>query len=63
MTWLAILLRILCGPGEAEALRSTAPADLTVETARENLIAARIAAAEYHVDPNLLLSIGPCFSV
>lgn len=42
---------------DSEALRQTAPAYLTADTAREHLRAARVAGAIYRVDPALLLSI------
>lgn len=42
---------------EVEALRAWDSADLTVETAREHLAAAKFAGALYQIDPALLLGI------
>lgn len=42
---------------DAEALRQTDPTDLTLPLAAEHLTAARVAAREFKVDPNLLLAI------
>ena len=54
---LIILLALLVSPDDADALRRTAPSYLTVETARVHLAAARLAAAQFSVDPDLVLSI------
>lgn len=61
---LLILLGLLVGDDEANALRSTAPIPgnpgryyLTTEAAREHIVAARSAALETGTDPNLLLAI------
>lgn len=55
-----IIFRIvlaLVSVDDATALTKTDPANLTVESAKEHLAAARIAAARYRVDAPLLLSI------
>lgn len=57
MIGLALSAILLASPAEAEALRDTAPAYLTVETAAENLLWARIAGAVTDTDPALLLAI------
>jgi soluble lytic murein transglycosylase-like protein len=58
MSLLFTLLALLSpAPEDTEALRSTAPTYLTIETAREHLVAARVAADVYGVDADLLLSI------
>lgn len=57
ITILATLLGLAVSDGEADALRSTAPTYLTVDTARDHLMAARIAAAATGTDVNLILSI------
>ena len=57
MTIIAIILALLTTPAEADELRSTAPQYLTSASAWEHLRDARIAAAVYHVDPALVLSI------
>ncbi len=44
-------------PEDVEGLRRTAPSYLTTETARDHLVAARVAGAVYSVDPDLMLSI------
>jgi soluble lytic murein transglycosylase-like protein len=57
---LALLLALLGFPitdVDADALRSTAPTYLTLETARDHLAAARVAGAAHGIDPDLLLSI------
>jgi soluble lytic murein transglycosylase-like protein len=54
---LAILAGLFTATPEGDALRSTDPTDLTAESATEHLANARIAAAEFNVDPALLLSI------
>lgn len=54
---LALLLSFFVSTADADALRQTAPRDLTVETARIHLGAARVAAAAEGVDVDLLLSI------
>lgn len=54
---IAVLSLLFTTPDDVEALRSTAPAYLTTETARIHLSAARIAAHVYNVDPDLLLAV------
>ena len=54
---LALLLSFFVSTSDADALRQTDPADLTIETARVHLAAARVAAAAENVDVDLLLSI------
>lgn len=54
---LATLFGLTVSDAEADALRSTAPAQLTLETAREHLLAARIAARATGTDPAVLLAI------
>ena len=51
------LLALLVSDDDADALRSTAPTYLTVDTAREHLVAARLAAVATGTDADLLLSI------
>ncbi len=53
---IAALLMLLLGT-DAEALRQTAPVDLTLPRAAVHLGAARAAASAYGLDPDLLLSI------
>jgi hypothetical protein len=55
-TIFTVLTWLLASSNDAEALRKTAPSYLTTETAGEQLIAARIAAATYRLDADLLLS-------
>jgi hypothetical protein len=59
MSILITLLTVFLSTTDAEvdAFRSTAPRYLTTETAREHLVYARVAAAEYGVDADLLLAI------
>lgn len=59
MSILLTLLTVILTTTDAdvEAFRSTAPRYLTTETAREHLIYARVAAATYNVDADLLLAI------
>ncbi len=54
---IALLLTFFVPTEDAEALQRTAPQDLTLETARQHLGAARLAAVLTHVDADLLLSI------
>jgi len=58
MSIIVVIITALLAPqSDAEALRTTAPSYLTVETARDHLFAARIAGGIYDVDPDLLLAI------
>lgn len=58
MSILDLAFAFLIGqPTDAVALRDTARAYLTADTAAEHLTAARFAGAVYEVDPDLLLSI------
>lgn len=58
MSALIFVLAMFVSPGDAEALRETAPdCHLTVDAAREHIAAARVAGAMMEVDPDLLLSI------
>ncbi len=58
MTWFITLwLSLQSTPAEARALQGTAPTYLTLASASQHLGAARIAAAQYALDPVLLLSI------
>jgi hypothetical protein len=57
MSILLALLAMLIPPAAVDGLRSTAPAYLTAESAREHLAAAVIAAMVTDIDPALLLSI------
>lgn len=43
--------------GDAAALQTTAPQDLTVEQAAEHMAAAQVAGVKYNVDPDLVLAI------
>lgn len=54
--WIVWLLALLCPDEDAEALRRTAPAYLTSDTAAYHVTAARVAALAYQVDPDLILS-------
>jgi hypothetical protein len=54
---ITLLTLLLTPPQDVEALRSTAPSYLTTDTAREHLLAARVAAASYNLDADLLLAI------
>jgi hypothetical protein len=54
---IAFIAALFTPDADADALRATAPDDLTIETARLHLANARIAAATSHVDADLLLSI------
>ncbi len=51
------LIALFVSPGDADALRSTAPGYLTLDAAREHLAAATVAAVASGMDVNLLLSI------
>jgi hypothetical protein len=53
---ITVFLSLFTTSDEAEALQRTAPRYLTAETAMENLMAARVSAAIYEVDADLLLS-------
>ena len=55
-TIIAVLTWLLTPSSDVEALRKTAPNYLTTETARNHLVAARLAAATYNLDPDMLLS-------
>lgn len=44
-------------PQDVEALRQSAPYYLTAETAEDHLVAARVAARRYRLDPDLVLAI------
>jgi hypothetical protein len=55
-TIITLITLLLASPGDATALCKTAPSYLTIETASTHLVAARIAAATYAVDVDLLLS-------
>jgi hypothetical protein len=58
MSIIVIIINALLAPqSDAEALRSTAPTYLTVETAQTHLFAARVAGGIYDIDPDLLLSL------
>jgi hypothetical protein len=52
-----IISALLAPQSDAEALRSTAPSNLTLESAGAHLFAARVAGGVYDVEPDLLLSI------
>lgn len=54
---LAIAIALLADNDDVAALRDSAPAYLTLDTAREHIGAARMAADRYGVDVNLVLSI------
>jgi hypothetical protein len=57
---LEILLRLVVmfqDPRDVEALRRTAPSDLSEETAGTNLAAARIAGALYNIQPEIILAV------
>lgn len=57
MNWLlSILIVLFTSDGDARALQRTAPQYLTLESAREHTIAARIGALGFDVDPDLLLA-------
>lgn len=56
-TLLTILTLLWPSPAAVEALRASAPRDLTTETAREHLTAAQAAAVMFQLDPSLLLAI------
>jgi soluble lytic murein transglycosylase-like protein len=53
----AFISSLMVSDADAEALRQTAPNDLTLETAREHVGAARFAATIYRVEPEDLLAI------
>lgn len=53
----ALISSLLVSDFDADALRQTAPVDLTLETARDHLGAARVAGALADVDPDLILAI------
>jgi hypothetical protein len=53
----ALISSLLVSDADADALRQTAPNDLTLEAAREHLGAARVAGVLADVDPNLILSV------
>ncbi len=59
MTYLLWLLPILFSPSrqDVEALRRSAPLYLTAESAKDHLVAARVAGYLYRLDPDLILSI------
>lgn len=57
INWLFALALALTSTSDAEALRRSAPSYLGTATAREHLVAARLAAAAYHVDADVLLAI------
>ncbi len=58
MSIIFVIINALLAPqSDAEALRSTAPSYLTVESAEAHLFAARIAGGIYDVEPDLLLAI------
>lgn len=42
---------------DVQGLQASAPQDLTISTARTNMISARVAGSMYAIDPDLLLSI------
>lgn len=54
---LAFLFSLVVVHDDAERLRDSAPYYLTIDTAREHIGAARLAALTYNVDPAVLLSI------
>lgn len=58
MNWIiALWIASQSTPAEAQALQETAPAYLTEGSAADHLGAARIAGAQYDVDPVMLLSV------
>jgi len=54
---IAFLTLFLVSADDVETFRATAPSYLTTETARDHLVAARMAAVYHRVDADLLLSI------
>jgi hypothetical protein len=52
----AVLVFLFTSPNDADALRRTAPNDLTAPAAMEHLTSARIAASFYGIDADMLLS-------
>jgi hypothetical protein len=55
-TIITVLTWLLTSSPDVEALRKTAPNYLTTETARDHLVAARLAAEAYNLDADMLLS-------
>lgn len=56
-TLITIITTLFVSQADVDALQRTAPSYLTEATAREQLVAARVASVVHHVDVDLLLSI------